>query len=161
MPPQTKKHLGMTLERIKELIDLVAGAAMAELEIEEDGTKIRIVRHACAPADGPRRAPVHEPQAIAPSAAKQNAAIGSDPPPRAVVAAPLFGVFHRQASPGAAPFVEVGTAVEAGQQLCVIEAMKVFNAVHAAGPGRVAAILAENGREVSPGQPLFRIDRGA
>jgi acetyl-CoA carboxylase biotin carboxyl carrier protein len=147
----------MTLERIKELLDLMANAAIAELEVEEQGTRIRIIRQSVLPMDGLHPLGLVEQR---PAARQPPAPASSSPetPTQTIVAAPLFGVFHRRASPDAAPFVEVGSVVAAGQQLGIIEAMTVFNAVHAAGPGRVAAILAENGQEVAPGQPLFRID---
>ena len=69
----------------------------------------------------------------------------------------MHGVFHRAPAPGAPPFVEVGATVGKRQQLCILEAMKVFNAVNAPQEGTVTAILAENGTDVVLGQPLFTI----
>jgi acetyl-CoA carboxylase biotin carboxyl carrier protein len=73
-----------------------------------------------------------------------------------VLTAPLFGVVHLQQTPGDPPFVTVGQAVKAGQTLCVIEAMKVFNEVLAEHDATVAAVLVVSGREVEAGQPLLR-----
>ena len=73
------------------------------------------------------------------------------------VRSPSFGVFHRTPAPDAPPFVTVGATVEAGQTLCLIEAMKVFTAITAPQAGTVEAILAESGEEVEAGQPLFRL----
>jgi acetyl-CoA carboxylase biotin carboxyl carrier protein len=71
----------------------------------------------------------------------------------------MFGVVHLQQSPGDPPFVQPGELVEAGQVLCTIEAMKVFNEVHAEHAGRVAAVLVASGAEVEAGQALVRIER--
>ena len=70
----------------------------------------------------------------------------------------MYGVFHRTPAPDAAPFVEPGRRVDQGQTLCLIEAMKTFNAVAAERAGTVVAILVESGQEVEQGQPLFRIE---
>jgi len=74
--------------------------------------------------------------------------------------APLYGVVHLQPTPGEPPFVQPGQAVEPGQTLCVIEAMKVFNEVRADADGVIEAVLVASGEEVEGGQALFRIHRG-
>jgi acetyl-CoA carboxylase biotin carboxyl carrier protein len=80
-------------------------------------------------------------------------------PRERVVASPMFGIFHRAPSPDSAPFVETGHKVKSGDKLCLIEAMKSFNLIHAEAEGTVTAILVENGQEVELGQPLFHIGR--
>lgn len=145
----------MDLQRLKALIDLVAGSAISELEIVEGDTRVRIVRQAggaaatVLPAAAPREAapPVAEPVVPAP----RRAAEGH------VVVAPMFGVLHLTTSPGAPPLVEVGQLVRAGQRVAIIEAMKVFNDVTATADGRVAEILVAAGQEVESGQPLLRL----
>jgi len=72
--------------------------------------------------------------------------------------APLYGVVHLQPTPGEPPFVQAGQAVRAGQTLCVIEAMKVFNEVRAERDATVEAVLVRSGQEVEAGQALFRFD---
>jgi len=72
--------------------------------------------------------------------------------------APLYGVVHLQPTPDEPPFVKAGQAIRAGQILCVIEAMKVFNEVRAEGDATVQAVLVRSGQEVEAGQPLFRFD---
>jgi acetyl-CoA carboxylase biotin carboxyl carrier protein len=72
--------------------------------------------------------------------------------------APLYGVVHLQPAPGEPPFVQPGQAVEAGQLLCVIEAMKMFNEVRADHAATVQAVLVHSGQEVEAGQPLFRFE---
>ena len=71
----------------------------------------------------------------------------------------MFGVVHLQQAPGEPPFVRVGDVIEAGQMLCAIEAMKVFNDVRADRGGRIAAVLVASGAEVEAGQPLVTIER--
>jgi acetyl-CoA carboxylase biotin carboxyl carrier protein len=75
-----------------------------------------------------------------------------------VIESPSVGLFWRSPSPGAPPFVDVGTQVSAGDTLAIVEVMKLMNHVVAPGPGTVRAILAENGGRVEHGQPLFAID---
>jgi acetyl-CoA carboxylase biotin carboxyl carrier protein len=77
------------------------------------------------------------------------------------VRAPLFGVVHLQQAPGEPPFVKPGDLVAAGQMLCTIEAMKVFNEVRAERAGRVSAVLVTSGSEVEAGQPLLAIEQVA
>ena len=71
------------------------------------------------------------------------------------VKSPMVGTFYRSASPGAKSFVEVGSAIKAGETLCIIEAMKILNEIEADVSGTVAQILCENGQAVEYGQPLF------
>jgi acetyl-CoA carboxylase biotin carboxyl carrier protein len=81
------------------------------------------------------------------------------PPGTAVVTAPIIGVFYRASAPGTDPFVEVGTRVEQGQTLCILEAMKLMNEIASDYRGTVTRILAENGALVSLGEPLFWIEQ--
>lgn len=89
----------------------------------------------------------------APAAAAKDASL-------ATVESPMVGTFYRSASPGAPSFVEVGTAVKAGQTLCIVEAMKLMNEIEAEVSGTIAEILIENGQPVQFGQPLFHIRKG-
>lgn len=75
-----------------------------------------------------------------------------------VIDAPLVGTFYRAISPESRPFVEVGDTVEAGQQVAIIEAMKLMNAVHASTPGRVVEVLVKNGDPVEYGESLFVLE---
>jgi len=149
------------LAKIGQLVDLVSRSRIAELDLTQDGTRIRILKNP-APA-----APAAE-LAASPCTPdrKHEAHTTTDetkPQPYAsdvadiIVPAPMHGVFHQAAAPGAPPLVEVGANIEAGQNICVIEAMKTFIGVVAETPGTVLAILVENGDEIEAGQPLFRI----
>ena len=151
----------MDLAKIGQLIDLVSRSRIAELDLTQDGTRVRILKN---PAPG---APAGEPAAAAsPRIADREheaRAATHDTKPSAsdfadiIVPAPMHGVFHQSAAPGEPPLVEIGTNIEAGQKICIIEAMKTFIGIVAETPGTVLAILAENGDEIEAGQPLFRI----
>jgi acetyl-CoA carboxylase biotin carboxyl carrier protein len=146
------------LAKIGQLVDLVSRSGIAELELTQDGTRIRILKNAApgAAASLPRTADREHEQAHA-------AAHETKPQPDASVAAdivipsPMHGVFHQSAAPGAPPLVEVGANIEIGQSICVIEAMKTFIGVVAETSGTVLAILVANADEIEAGQPLFRI----
>ena len=142
----------MKQEQIKTLIDALAASDLAELEYSEDGSTLRLVKQSALAA---------APTARRPAAARQASAAGSAEPalPEVVAAeclAPLYGVVHLQSAPGEPPFVQPGQAVEAGQMLCVIEAMKMFNEVRADAAATVQAVLVRSGQEVDAGQSLFR-----
>ena len=146
--------IGMKQEQIKTLIDALAASDLAELEYSENGSTLRLVKLAALGAasaarspSGVRKAPRQAPEeTTAPAVAS------------AECLAPLFGVVHLQPAPGEPPFVQPSQAVEAGQLLCVIEAMKMFNEVRADRTGTVRQVLVQSGQEVEAGQPLFRFD---
>lgn len=146
----------MDFAKIEQLVDLVARSSIAELDLTQDGTRIRILKRpsAEAPPAPARRTGGSDPQA--PSANhKDGPAPGA--PADIVVSAPMHGVFYRSAAPDEPPLVEVGARVEAGQKICTIEAMKTFIDIAAETSGVVLAVLAENGDEIAAGQALFRI----
>ena len=139
--------------QIKAFIDAMASSDLAEMEVSHDGWTLRLVRGASAAAAGsPSVAPRTRPSPGAPRAPAATPAAA----PRELLA-PLFGVVHLQPAPDAEPFVVEGQAVRAGQTLCVIEAMKVFNEVQAERDGVVDAVLVASGVEVEAGQPLIRL----
>ena len=136
----------MDLDHIKALIETMAASDLAEMEVSENGWSLRLSRHATARDPAPTAAP---PRArVVPQA---EIAASAD------LHAPLSGVLHLQPAPGAAPFVQAGAVVRAGDILCLIEAMKVFNTVRAEHDGMIAAVLVETSSEVEAGQLLMRI----
>jgi len=148
----------MDLRKLKTLIELVESSGIAELEVSEGEERVRITRsmpsahHGIASDVGARGAGsavaaggVAQPPLVAPVAEGHG------------VKAPMVGTFYRAASPGSASFVEVGDAVQAGDPLCIIEAMKLMNEIEADHSGIVKAILVENGQAVEYGQPLVII----
>lgn len=146
----------MDLRKLKTLIELVESSGIAELEISEGEERVRITR--TTPATQPVYA-TH--QQIAAPAAPVVAAPVEPAQPAApeghVVKSPMVGSFYRCPSPGAKPFVEIGQNVNAGDTLCIIEAMKLLNEIEADQTGVIKAILVESGQAVEFGQPLFII----
>lgn len=151
----------MDLRKLKTLIDLVQNSGISELEISEGEEKIRIAKQLSAPQTAMVNLPVagHATTSAAVPPAPTFAATPEAVPAIAghQVKSPMVGTFYRASAPGAAPFVEVGQAVQVGQTLCVIEAMKLMNEIEAEVAGTVTAILVENGQPVEFGQPLFVI----
>ncbi|HET7809816.1 MAG TPA: acetyl-CoA carboxylase biotin carboxyl carrier protein [Steroidobacteraceae bacterium] len=157
----------MDIRKVKKLIELLEESGIAEIEIKEGEEAVRISR---MPTGGvvTHVAPAMmaaPPAAAAPAAAAVAAAPAAGTPAaparRAnehVVAAPMVGTFYASASPGAKPFVEIGTEVKEGQVLCIIEAMKMMNQIESDKAGKVTAIMATNGDPVEFGQPLFVIE---
>ena len=156
----------MDIRKVKKLIELLEESGIAEIEIKEGEESVRISRmptgqmlmHA-APAVVP--APVAAAPAAAPVAATASGGVPSAPVRRAnehVVAAPMVGTFYAAATPGAKPFVEIGSEVKEGQVLCIIEAMKMMNQIESDKSGKITAIMATNGDPVEFGQPLFVIE---
>lgn len=153
----------MDLRKLKTLIDLVAESGIAELEVTEGEDKVRIVKHAVAPAAPPAPATTvvaAAPAAPTPAALAAEAAAAAEAEEAAghVVKSPMVGTFYRSPSPGAPAFIEQGAVVKAGDTLCIIEAMKLLNEIEADVGGTVKKILAENGQPVEYGQPLFIIE---
>ncbi len=135
--------MAVTIARLRELIALAASEGVGGIDVVEDGTRIRIARTGAAPV---RAGLAAEPKSALSTVVEHD-----------VFTAPMFGVLHLTPAPGAASFVKVGDFVVSGQQLCLIEAMKMFNPVLSDRAGRIKEILAEPGTEVTSGQPLFRI----
>ena len=135
---------------VEQAVELAVRYGLAELEIEQDGTRIRVVREH-APTAGP---------AARPDAAPAPAAATAAPAPSNLVPveAPMVGTFYRAPGPDAAPFVAEGDVVKEGQVLCIIEAMKLMNEIETKAAGRVAKILVENAQPVEYGQVLFLLE---
>jgi acetyl-CoA carboxylase biotin carboxyl carrier protein len=151
----------MDLRKLKTLIDLVSESNVSELEITEAEGKVRIVKgggavvqYAAAPA-----MTVAAPALPAASAQPAVAApAAAEVPAGHMVKSPMVGTFYRSSSPGAKPFVEVGSQVKEGETICIIEAMKILNEIETDKSGTITKILCENGQAVEYGQPLFVIE---
>ena len=126
---------------------------LAELEVESDGLRVRVVRrHAPAAATQAAAAPTALPQAEGVERAVEAA------PGTVTIEAPMVGTFYRSTSPEAPPFVSEGDTVKEGQALCIIEAMKLMNEIESKLAGRIVKILVENAQPVEFGQPLFLVE---
>jgi acetyl-CoA carboxylase biotin carboxyl carrier protein len=161
----------MTIEEIKELLQLFNASGVGELEVERDDFRIRISRAASSqehvvsvsPSAAAPLAAGHITASQAAHAAPM-AASGAAPAPQpeadadqVLVKSPIVGTFYETPSPGAPPFVKVGDSVAPGQVLCIIESMKLMNEIEAEVAGTLIAKLVENGRPVEYGEALFSI----
>ncbi len=148
----------MDLSKLKDLIDLVEQSGISELEVTEGEDRVRIVKHAPAPAQQTyMMPPASQAQMAIPAAAAIPVAAAAAEPEGHVVKAPMVGTFYRSASPGSEAFFELGAPVKVGETLCIIEAMKLLNEIESDFAGTIKAILVENGQPVEYGEPLFII----
>lgn len=153
----------MDIRKVKKLIELLEESGVAEIEITEGEESVRISRYSQSPAAAP--APVHyaappPPVAAAVATAPQGAAPEAPPPSERAghkVLSPMVGTFYRSPSPEAEPFVKIGDTINAGDTLCIIEAMKMMNQIESDVSGKVLAIEAESGEPIEFGQVLFVI----
>jgi acetyl-CoA carboxylase biotin carboxyl carrier protein len=153
----------MDQQQIKTFIDAMAASDLAEMEFAQDGWTLRLVRRA---ADAAQTQTQAQAQAQARAQARARAAgstqVARAPEPLATgvaippLVAPLYGVVHLTPGPGEPAFAVPGQQVNAGQTLCVIEAMKVFNEVRAVQDATIVDVLVESGQEVDADQPLMR-----
>jgi acetyl-CoA carboxylase biotin carboxyl carrier protein len=161
---------GVNLAEVERLLAFMQNHNLEEFEYQKGGVHIRLRKAANAPAglaNGAVAAPaaVYSPAPVgAPSgeAAAAHVPHGPGVPPAPaedlhVVKSPIVGTFYASPGPEAEPFVMVGSRVNAGQVLCIIEAMKLMNEIEADISGEVVRIFAENGHPVEYGQPLFGI----
>ena len=162
----------VNMEELRELIALLRDNGLAELELENEGFRVRLRRDSAGVETG-RFIETHS-AASAPSAPPVQA---SAPPPAPgpthpgtqasteasqdqdlhIIPSPIVGTFYRSPSPTAEPFVKIGTNVEPDSVVCIIEAMKLMNEIQAEAAGEVVKIYVENGQPVEYGQPLFGI----
>jgi len=142
-------------ELIQELSKLLDETGLTEIEIEQDGQRVRVARGmvAAAPAMAPRSA------VAAPQPVTESVSAPFDPSKHpGVVVSPMVGTAYAAPEPGAKPFIEVGNAVKAGDTLLIVEAMKTMNQIPAPRGGTVIQILFEDGQPVEFGEPLVIIE---
>ena len=160
----------MNLKEIKELIKFLKEEEIAEFELERGDIKIRIKRAGAADTSSERFITVHPAIQAAPvspaisSGPPQTSAVPSSnaAPARAeedlhLVRSPIVGTYYESPSPGSPPFVKPGDFVEAGQVLCIVEAMKLMNEIEADVAGEIVRSLVKNGQPIEYGQELFAI----
>lgn len=151
----------MDIRKVKKLIELLNESGIAEIEITEGEESVRISRHSSI-APGPVPASPYPPPAAPPAQGPVSKAIVTDVEPEEeghAVTAPMVGTFYSSSSPGSPPFVQVGDRVNAGDTLCIIEAMKMMNQIEAEVAGAIKSIRVQNGDPVEYGQVLFIIDQ--
>src|SRR5450432_3133116 len=139
---------------IHELTKLLDETGLTEIEIEQDGQRVRVARGSVAASPAPRAPSAPVPQPVAESIAAR-----MDPAKHpGVVISPMVGTAFGSPEPGAKPFVEIGSHVKAGDTLLIIEAMKTMNQIPAPRAGNVIQILFEDGQPVEFGEPLVIIE---
>lgn len=142
------------LRKLKKLIDLVVSSAISELEVTEGEEKVRIVKHSFSPPQQVVTLPVGVPEAMPVTPSD----VPSEPREEGIIIrSPMVGTFYRSPAPGQAPFVSVGTAVQEGQVLCILEAMKLLNEIQSEQEGIIRSIFVEDGEPVEFNQPLFSL----
>jgi acetyl-CoA carboxylase biotin carboxyl carrier protein len=159
----------MNQKELKELIEFLIEKDIAEFELERGDVKVRIKRAAEAPASASDAryfavnaapTPAVRPEATAEALVPAPAAPREKEAPEEglhPVRSPIVGTFYEAPSPGAPPFVKAGDAVEVGQVLCIVEAMKLMNEIESDVAGEIVKKLAVNGQPIEYGQPLFEI----
>ena len=165
-----KPAASVNMEELRELIGLLRENGLAELELENEGFRVRLRRESSAyeattavltsppapvsapvaPAPAPLAATPAHPGTHASTAAAQDQDLH-------IIPSPIVGTFYRSASPTADPFVKIGSNVAPESVVCIIEAMKLMNEIQAETSGEVVKIYVENGQPVEYGQPLFGI----
>jgi acetyl-CoA carboxylase biotin carboxyl carrier protein len=156
----------MDLDTLKQILDLVREHELSELEVEQDGLRLKIRKDSAvmvaAPLPPPSRSAEAASSAALPTVPSAGpATVGLENAESeielAVVKSPIVGTFYRSPEPGAPSFVDVGTAVKKGQVLCIIEAMKLMNEIDSEYDGEIVNVYVESGQPVQYGERLFAI----
>jgi acetyl-CoA carboxylase biotin carboxyl carrier protein len=158
----------MELKEIQDLIKFVAKSGVSEVELESKGFKIviktqhvqeviRVPEHTYVQATLPAHAPVPV-AAPAPSASPAAESAPASAANQVIIKAPMIGTFYRSAGPGKPPFVQVGAEIKAGEPICIIEAMKLFNEIESEISGTIVKVLADDATPVEYDQPLFLVE---
>jgi acetyl-CoA carboxylase biotin carboxyl carrier protein len=146
----------MDIRKVKKLIELLEESGIAELEIKEGEESVRISRYSTTAPAMQMAAPA---MAAAPAAQVTASAEPAAPEVSGQqIKSPMVGTFYESASPTSGPFVREGQAVNVGDTLCIIEAMKMMNQIEADKSGIIRSILVENGNPVEFDQVLFIIE---
>ena len=149
--------MNINTKKIKELIDLMNENGLSQIEVEQEGSKVKlmkgpsgVIEQVIAPAAETRvaTAPTVEAAPKAPAAGKNLKEVKS----------PMVGTFYKSPAPDADPYVEVGDTVKKGDVLCIVEAMKLMNEVKAEFGGKIVEVSVENAEPVEFGQTLFMIE---
>ena len=145
---------------VRELATLLVDTDLTEIEVEKGDLRIRVARTITATMTVPVTSPAAGVPAAVPAPPPHSLAVPSAPagPPPGAITSPMVGTAYRKPSPDAKSFVEVGSRVETGDKLLLIEAMKTFNDIVAPRAGTVTAIFVEDGQPVEYGEPLLVIE---
>lgn len=157
----------MDLDLIKKLVKIVDSSGVTDLEIEENGIKVKIAKKIRnTQIISQSQIPVASAQPVMQPAAPQGES-GSKSSPKETeqipsnlheIRSPIVGTFYRSPAPDADSYVQVGSEVSAGSVLCIVEAMKLMNEIESDVSGKIVKILVDNGKPVEYNQPLFLIE---
>ncbi len=157
----------MTVDEIRELINLATETAIDELEVQRGDNRVRIRRSVAGhqglvlaqpvPQAAPPRVEAASAPASPPAGAKESSKEPGADPNLLLVRSPIVGTFYEASAPGSPPFVRVGERVQPGKVLCIIESMKLMNEIEAEVSGIVESKLVMNGQPVEYGEALFAI----
>jgi acetyl-CoA carboxylase biotin carboxyl carrier protein len=152
--PDKPKKPAVDQEMIRELSALLDETGLTEIEIEQDGQRVRVARNAG------RAMPAHiAPASAPPVPVAMSTSKPADPAKHpGVVTSPMVGTAYMAAEPGGKPFVDIGSKVKAGDTLLIVEAMKTMNQIPAPRAGTVIQVLFEDGQPVEFGEPLVIIE---
>jgi len=148
----------MNIKEMKEMIQLMNENNLAEIELEKEGLKIRLKK---APSGHIEQVIVQEPRVVTQAKSTEAAAKESSKAPapaKSTIKSPMVGTFYAAPAPDAPPFVQVGSQVEVGQVICIVEAMKLMNEIKSEVRGKIAEISVNNGDPVEFGQVLFVLE---
>ncbi len=156
----------MDLDLIKKLVKIIDGSGVTDIEIEENGLKIKIakkIRNSQVITQAPMPfMPSHTPAPHPAPAAKETAEEKTEVEVSASnlheIRSPIVGTFYRAPAPDADSYVQIGASVSPGTVLCIVEAMKLMNEIESDVSGKIVKILVENGKPVEYNQPLFLIE---
>ena len=149
----------MELETLKSVLSIIEGTDVIEVELEEDGKRVRVRRGEVArvaPANQGPAPPTPAPAAGAPGSFPSSP-VPETPASHHQMTSPIVGTYYRSSDPGTPPCVNVGDTVRKGQVLCIVEAMKLMNEIESDVAGEIIRIHPENGHPVQFGEPLFTI----
>jgi len=156
----------MKLDEIREILDLMREHELTEIEVEQDGLRIKLRKKRPCAAGG---AATEDRGSMSRAAGTASTNMAPIPPPGgevepvpvaadlAVVTSPIVGTFYRSPDPSAPPFVDVGDTVKKGQVLCIIEAMKLMNEIDSEYDGQIVSVYVESGQSIQYGERLFAI----
>lgn len=145
----------MDLKELRALLRLMDAGDLEELEVEEGGRRIRLRRRSADALFPARSAAPAQAGVAVPAVA---ASVVADTAGLVAIESPMVGTFYRAPAPGAEPYVKEGDLIRKGTAVCIVEAMKLMNEIESEVNGRVAKVVAENGKPVEFGQTLFLVD---
>ena len=151
----------MNIKEIKEMIQLMNENGLTEFELEKDGLKIRLKKGAGGQIESFQEMSASAAASLGrgrASESKEASKMVAVPSLKAAIVSPMVGTFYASPAPDAPPFVQIGSQIEVGQVICVIEAMKLMNEIKSEVRGKIAEILVNNGDPVEFNQPLFRLE---